>query len=151
MKKIFSIAVVAALSTGCASVSMESIEQSNRLKQFDPPPEGKAGLYIYRDSVLGSALKKDVWVDDECIGETSPHMFFYHVVEGDKEHKLSTESEFSPNDLLITTKSGENYFFEQYIKMGMFVGGANIEQVTEEKGKAAISNLGLAKQGSCSK
>lgn len=35
--------------------------------------------------------------------------------------------------------------------MGVFVGGANLELVDEEKGKNDIATLEMAKQGFCSK
>ncbi|XOC77871.1 DUF2846 domain-containing protein [Haemophilus influenzae] len=57
---------------------------------------------------------------------------------------MSTESEFSNNDLNIKTESGKNYFIRQYIKFGVFAGGANLEQVSEEEGKKAISKLNMA-------
>jgi len=129
---------------------MENVEKSNQAKQFDPPSSGNSGLYIYRDSFVGQALKKDIWVNGKCIGESAPDTFFYEEVTGDKEHKISTESEFSPNDLIVKTETGKNYFIEQYIKLGVFVGGAGVELVSEEKGKAAVSKLGLAKKGTCS-
>ncbi len=137
--------------SGCASVPMESPEKSKLTKQFNAPPEGKAGLYIYRSSGVGTALKKDIWVNGKCIGETAPNMFFYEAVNGNEEHKISTESEFSPNDLSVTTKTGQNYFINQYIKIGLFVGGAGIELVDENKGKKDVSELELAIKGTCSK
>jgi hydroxypyruvate isomerase len=36
------------------------------------------------------------------------------------------------------------------MKMGVFVGGANLEVVGEEEGKAAINSLEMAKKGTCS-
>ncbi|MBT5469805.1 MAG: DUF2846 domain-containing protein [Nitrospina sp.] len=85
------------------------------------------------------------------MGETAPDVFFYEAVEGDTSHKVSTESEFSPNDLLIKVKSGMNYFIRQYIKIGLFVGGAGLELVDEEEGKKDVSKLGMATKGTCSK
>ena len=70
---------------------------------------------------------------------------------GGKEHKVSTESEFSPNDLLLKVDSGQNYFVRQYIKLGVFVGGAGVELVDGAKGKEEVATLELAKKGSCSK
>ncbi len=137
--------------SGCATVPMEPKEVSTRAKSFNLPSEGTAGIYIYRDSMLGAALKKDIWVDDKCIGESAPHVFFYEDVKGNQEHKISTESEFSPNDLLVKAESGKNYFIRQYIKMGAFVGGANLELMEEEEGKKAVSELEMAKRGACSK
>ncbi len=71
-------------------------------------------------------------------------------VEGNKEHTLSTESEFSPNDVVIKTERGELYFVEQYIKMGAFVGGAGLKQADTETGKKEVLKHKLAKQGKCS-
>jgi len=143
-------AVAITFLSGCASVPTESPEKENIAKEFNPPAEGNSGIYIYRAGGPGGALKKDIWIDDKCIGETAPHVFFYEEVSGDQEHKISTESEFSPNDLLVKTESGKNYFVNQYIKMGAFVGGANLEVVDEEKGKKAVSKSKMAIKGNCS-
>ena len=149
-KHVVAAALAAALISGCASVPMESKEASVKAKQFNPPAAGNAGLYIYRDSFVGKALKKDVWLDGKCLGETAPDVFFYDEVKGDQEHKVSTESEFSPNDLAIQTAAGQNYFIRQYIKLGVFVGGANLELINEAEAKKAISSLELAQKGTCS-
>lgn len=149
-RKLALIVMVSFLFAGCASVPMESSERSMEVQKFNPPGEGMSGLYIYRSGSFGGALKKDVWVDGKCIGETAPNVFFYEEVEGDKEHKISTESEFSPNDLLLKAKSGMLYFIRQYIKMGVFVGGAGLELVDEEEGKKAVSELNMAAKGTCS-
>lgn len=151
LKKIAFIALASTLFAGCASVPMESAERTAEAQRFNPPSEGKSGLYIYRYGGMGTALKKDVWVDGQCIGQTAPNVFFYKEVEGDKEHKISTESEFSPNDLLVNVKSGMLYFIRQYIKIGVFVGGAGLDLVDEEEGKNAVRDLKMAINGTCSK
>ena len=116
-KVIAAVVVSASLMGGCTSVPMELKETSEQAKKFNLPPEGKAGLYIYRAGSFGGALKKDVWLNGECLGETAPNMFFYEEINGDSEYKVSTESEFSANDLVITAKKGQNYFVSQYIKI----------------------------------
>ncbi|MDN5092993.1 DUF2846 domain-containing protein [Aliarcobacter butzleri] len=153
MKKLVFLSIVTftILFSGCASVKMALPEESNQAKQFNQVENGKAGIYIYRDSTLGGALKKKVYIDDKCIGETAPNVFFYEQVEGNKEHKISTQSEFSNNDLLLKTQSGKNYFIRQYIKMGVFVGGANLELIDEDKAKESISKLDMALKGICDK
>lgn len=135
---------------GCASVPMESSQKSSDVKKFLPPADGKSGLYIYRYGSFGGALKKDVWVDGKCIGETAPNVFFFEEVAANQEHKISTESEFSPNDLLLKTEGGKNYYIQQYIKFGLAVGGAGVKVVDEAEGQKQISGLGLATQGHCS-
>ncbi len=150
-KPIATIIFASLLFAGCATVPMESMELSNKAKEFNPPSEGHAGLYIFRVAGVGTALKKDVWVDDKCIGETAQDVFFYEEVTGGELHKVSTESEFSPNILEVKTESGEHYFIKQYIKLGVFVGGAKLELVDDEKGREYVSKIKLAKKGKCSK
>jgi hypothetical protein len=150
--KIVSLAILSAavLLTGCASVTMAPQEESSKAKQFAQPGGNNAGLYVYRNSFAGKALKKDIWVDGKCVGESAPDVFFYTEVEGGKTHKIDTESEFSPNTLEFMVDTGKNYFVRQYMKMGVFVGGAGLEQVSEEEGKRDIAPLELAKSGTCS-
>ena len=151
MKKIVTIILLSALFAGCASVKMESKDASDKLKQFAPPSIGNSGLYLYRDSSFGAALKKNIFVDGQCVGQSAPNVFFYTEVAGGKVHVISTESEFSPNTLALMIDAGKNYFIRQYIKMGLFVGGADLEAMSEENGKLAISQLELAAGGTCSK
>ena len=148
--KLTGVIVTSLLFVGCASVPMERTELSDKARTFVSPSNGNAALYIYRSGSLGGALKKDVWVDGKCIGESAPNIFFLEEVPGSMEHKVSTESEFSPNDLIIKTDSGKNYFIRQYIKFGVFVGGAGLELVDEDKGKEEVATLHLAKKGTCS-
>ncbi len=148
-KKINAV-LLSLLLVGCASVPMESSQKTSDAKQFLPPSEGKAGLYIYRYGTFGAALKKDVWLDGKCVGETARNVFFYEEVDGGVEHKISTESEFSPNDLLLKTENGKHYFIQQYIKFGAFVGGAGLKLVDEKDAKKQIEELSLATKGNCS-
>lgn len=151
-KKLVTVTFLAAFLHGCASVPMETNQASIKAKQFDTPAAGSANLYIYRATSVGQALKKDIWLNDECLGETANNVFFLKEIIADgTEHQLSTESEFSPNHLLIKADSGKNYFVEQYIKMGVFVGGANLRLVDEAKAKSKIAKLKLATPGRCSK
>lgn len=151
MKSKLALAVaVMSLLAGCASVPMESADLSTSAKKFAPPAAGTAGLYIYRSGSFGAALKKDIRIDGRCIGESAANVFFYEEVPGDMDHRISTESEFSPNDLTIKTVTGKTYFVRQYMKMGLFVGGAGLELVEDEKGKKDVSELNLARKGTCS-
>lgn len=137
--------------TGCASVDMANKDESDKAKQFSAPSAGNSGVYVYRNSFVGKALKKDIWINGDCLGESASDVFFYTQVEGGKKHKIETESEFSPNALEVFMEVGKNYFVRQFIKMGVFAGGADLEQVTEEQGKADVAKLDMAQPGNCSK
>jgi hypothetical protein len=136
--------VVTSYLTGCASVPMASIQEDQKRKEFSSPSSGYSGIYIYRNSSFGAALKKSLFINDELIGETARMTYYFKEVKPG-HHKLSTESEFSNNNLMLETKTGKNYFVQQYIKMGAFVGGANLELKSEEEGKKGVLECKLAK------
>jgi len=144
-KIIIGAAVIAvSLLSGCASVPMASNEQDTALKQFSPPAGDKAGLYIFRNTFVGQALKKTLSIDGTVIGATANKTYFYReIMPG--QHKLSTESEFGDNSITLLADGGKNYFVEQYIKMGAFVGGAGLKIVSEEEGKRGVLECRLAK------
>lgn len=125
------------LVSGCASVPMGSAEEDLTLKQFPTPSQDAAGLYVYRDSFMGKALKKSLYLDGRLLGETANGVYFYEVIEPG-QHTLSTESEFGDNSISLMANAGENYFVEQYIKMGVFTGGAGLKVVDEAEGMKSV-------------
>jgi len=135
--------VGAAFLNGCASVPMASLEDDTARKNFSSPSPGTAGLYIYRNTNLGGALKKFIYIDGELVAETGPMTYFYFEVQGGKR-KLSTESEFSENDLIVEVENGKNYFVQQAIKLGVFVGGAKLVLVPEAEGTKGVLECKLA-------
>jgi hypothetical protein len=147
----FLLVPILVIVSGCASVPLESAQITKVAKQFDPPSDGKSGLYIYRNTAYGGAARTDVMVDGYCIGSSAPYVFFYEEVEGDKSYKVSTkfpweESPDPDNDLLIKVKSGIHYFFQQYLHM---IGGTGVDLVDEEQGKEEVSKLDMAAKVGC--
>jgi len=144
-KAIFGALIISVtLLIGCATVPMAPVEQDSARKAFSQPAADKAGLYIFRTSGVGSALTKRVYVDGVLLGETAPKTFFYKEVTSG-QHQISTQSEFSDNAITFQAEVGKNYFARQYIKMGVFVGGANLEMVPEQEGMEEVRKCGLAK------
>ena len=143
--KTLMLAAALALLTGCASVvPMAPKEQDAASKTFNAPAANMAGVYIYRNSFMGKAIKKRLSIDNVAIGETA-NMVYFHKEVAPGEHVLATQSEFGDNVLKFTAESGKSYFFEQYIKMGAFVGGAGLQAVTEEEGKKNVLQCSEAK------
>ncbi|MET1077276.1 MAG: DUF2846 domain-containing protein [Pseudomonas sp.] len=137
------IAIGLALLSGCASVPMAPKERDAELKTFKAPPQDQAALYIYRNSMVGQALKKGVSIDGKMIGETANNVYFYQLLSPGT-HTLATESEFSDNAISLNAKGGETYFARQAIKMGAFVGGAKLEMVTAAVGRKEVLRSQLA-------
>jgi hypothetical protein len=131
------------LFTGCVSVPLASYEADQAAKKFTEPTDGTASIYIYRNSFVGQGLLKTVRLDNHPIGDTANMVYFHRTVKPG-QHQLSTESEFGYNTLNFTANAGMTYFFEQYIKMGAFVGGANLKEVPKAEGKSNVLKCRLA-------
>jgi len=128
----------------CATVEMESVEQDALRKEFADPSNGKAGLYIFRNSIFGAAIKKSLTVNGIPAGSPAVNTFLY--VETDPGSILvSTVSEFGYNDITVDAAAGQNYFVRQYLKMGLLMAGADVEEVSIEKGKKGVMECKLAK------
>jgi hypothetical protein len=132
-----------ALLSACASVPLAPKEKDVAAKTFTKPQNDKANLYIFRNCFVGQALKKSVFIDNQVIGESANKVYFFKQL-APGTHKISTESEFGNNDLEISLAGGQQYFVEQYIKMGAFKGGANLRVVSDSEGRKAIADCNLA-------
>lgn len=60
-------------------------------------------------------------------------------------HFLQTESEFSENSLRLNAEEGINYYFSQRMKWGVFLGGATLRNIPEDKAQRDIRELERAK------
>lgn len=122
---------------------MATLEEDAIRKAFVAPSKGLSGIYIYRNSTFGSALKKSISINSVAVGQTAPMTYFYTEVEpGDQT--ISTESEFSDNNLVITTEPDKLYFVKQSIKLGVFIGGAKLTQVEDDVGKEGVLECDMA-------
>jgi len=121
---------------GCGSVPLAPQEQDAASKQFKLPAKDMAGIYIYRNGSYGGSAKKLVKIDDVIIGETVKETYFHREVKPGA-HVIATNSEFGDNSLSFNADPGRNYYFRQYIKLGVFSAGADIEAVTDAVGKRA--------------
>jgi hypothetical protein len=46
-------------------------------------------------------------------------------------------------------EAGKHYFIRQFIKMGVMVGGSDLEKMPEVQGQKAVAKLNMAKPGQC--
>lgn len=140
---LLSAAVAAILSSGCASVPMDTPEHDAAAKRFDPPPAGYSGLYIYRNAMLGTAVKKTVWVDGQYLGPLGYDTFFYRLVKPGP-HTIATQSEWGVNETDFEAEEGRNFFFQQKFLFGLFQARAQLYEVPEGKGMKHAAKLKLA-------
>ncbi|MFA0118287.1 GNA1162 family protein [Vibrio breoganii] len=136
-----------------AFIPYESKEESLEAKKFDAPVKGKSNIYIYRKphaQPIVQGIKRSVWVDEECLGDTATSSFFKVTVDTGKEYTLTSQSEYSNNSTQFDVQEDGNYFFEQEFTMGMSVPASSLKKREDETAKKDIHFLSLAKKATCS-
>ena len=149
LKLVGAIVSVSILLGGCVSVPTYSDTEKVQALESQPK-DGFSRIYVYRDNTpFGAALRKDIAIDGKCLGQSSMGVFFFRDVTGNCEHEVSTQSEFSPNSLTLYTEANKKYYLRQYMKLGVFVGGANLEVISEEEALKDLEKCKLAVPGTC--
>jgi hypothetical protein len=140
--KQLSLALIAVLAlAGCASVPMGDPKRDAELKSFSVAPD-KAGIYIYRNESMGGAVKMDVSLDGQIIGQTAAKTYFYKdVVPG--KHTISSTAE-NTDTLEVEVKPGTLAFIWQEVKMGVLYARTKLHLVSEDEGKKGVQESSLA-------
>lgn len=141
MKKFFVAVAIAVNLVGCASVNMGTPQADAAAKQFVAPTD-KAGLYIYRNESMGSAVKMDVDVDGKPIGQTVAKTFLYKEVPAGK-HTIVSKAE-NDSTLEVDAKPGTLYYIWQEVKMGVLSARSKLQLVDASTGKAGVNESKLA-------
>jgi hypothetical protein len=135
-KPLLALVVAAALlASGCASVPMADTTQDTAAKTFVAPRD-KAGIYIFRNETFGAAVKMDVFVDGQPLGETVAKSYFYVEVEpGIRTVTGKSENESS---VRFHALAGKLYFIWQEVKMGLLYARNELKLVDEKEGRTGV-------------
>jgi hypothetical protein len=138
------VAMILMLLGGCAAtVPMMPDSFDLAAKEF-LPRTGKANLFITRTSSLGFAVLFKVHLDGKLVGSIVPSTYLLFEVEPGT-HQVAVITEESQDAVEITSEAGRNYFVDVVPKFGWAHARAGLEQLTEEKGKAAVREAKCAK------
>ncbi|MET4675675.1 MULTISPECIES: DUF2846 domain-containing protein [unclassified Luteibacter] len=131
---VWAIAAACAVS-GCASVHKAGQDADARAKRFAPVPD-KAVVYIYRNEILGTAIKLPVLVDGIAVGDTGPNSFLEVAVLGGN-HIITSKGE-TDSTLSLATTAGQVYYVWQEVKVGMWAASSLLHRVDETKGQKGV-------------
>ena len=101
------------------------------------PPNPELGrIFFYRPSALGAAIRPDVMLNGEKVGEAISHGFFY-VDRSPGNYEAVTSTEVSRKVSFILEK-GQTRFIRFNISFGFFVGHVYGELVDQNVGMEEI-------------
>ena len=114
--RLLALLMIAAAVTGCAS--------GIRYTEFQPkmpgPSQDMGRIFLYRPSALGAALRPDVMLNNEKIGEAIAHGFFY-VDRKPGEYQVVTSTEVE-RKLSFVLDKGQTRYVRFSVSFGFFVG-----------------------------
>jgi hypothetical protein len=128
--------------SGCARVPMASKEADLAAKEFKAPTNGKAGVYIYRNEIMGAAIRMRLAIDEQPLGRTAKKTYHYveltpgnHTIKGTAENDSVLDVNLSANKL---------HYIWQEVKMGFLYARNKLQLVDEEKGQKGVLESKLA-------
>ena len=133
--------LAASLATGCASVNMADPAQDAARKAF-VAPAGKAGVYIYRNESMGSAIKMPVTINGQMVGQTAANTYLYKEVEPGKL-KIESLTEGKENKIEVEAQPGTLIYIWQEVKMGLWAAASKLHLVTPEVGQKGVKETKL--------
>ena len=114
---------------------MATPELDKQAKEFKAKPDSSI-LYIYRNEFIGSAVRMDVVVDNELLGETKGgHFMWVELPPGNHEVMSRAERNATVN---VKTEPGKIYYVWQEATMGVWYARTDIHQVDEQTGKKGV-------------
>ncbi|MFO1250527.1 MAG: DUF2846 domain-containing protein [Inhella sp.] len=125
---------------GCASVNMADTQQDAAAKQFKVAAD-QAGIYIYRNESMGAAVKMDVSINGQEVGQTVANSYIFKAVPPGKT-VISSKAE-NTETLEIDAKPGALYYIWQEVKMGVLYARNKLHQVTEAEGRKGVNETKL--------
>ncbi len=127
--------------SGCASVAMVDPQRDAAANTFVAPAD-KAGLYIYRNESMGAAVKMDVAIDGQAVGQTAANTYLYKEVAPGK--RVITSSAENTATLEVDARPGALYYVWQEVKMGVLYARSKLHLVGEEEGKKGVLETRMA-------
>ncbi len=141
MKKLLAVAVLALNLVGCATVNMGDAKQDAALKTFKAPRD-KAGVYVYRNETIGAAIKMNVEVDGQPIGQTGANTYLYKEVSPGK-HTFTSNAE-NDSTIEVDAKPGTLLYIWQEVKMGFGSARSKLQLVERAQGQKGVLETKLA-------
>ena len=121
----------------CASVTLAPSTQDVAGKQFAPPPDGQAALYIFREGIFGSAVLLPVSVGQRAIGALAVDTWFLIEVPPGSYDVRCVGGE-NADSRTVQLAPSETRYVEAAVRPGFLASRCAVLEVAAETGRKAI-------------
>jgi len=139
-KYIFIVIPLLMILTSCGTSQFAKKELDLEAKQFNINQD-KSNVYIYRPKVLNFNTEMAVEIDGKHAANTEDATFIFQSLEPGK-HIITAHGE-GTNEIVITTKAGENYYILLDVRLGVFIPTPVMKLVDAKTGQAGIKKCKL--------
>jgi hypothetical protein len=137
------LAALGASAVGCASVPLASAEQDTWAKTARAPG-GFGSVYVYRNEYFGAAIMITIRMDGEVAGETAPNTYFrWDLPPGEHLLEAYTDITRDRSTLRINVTPGTSHYVWQEMKMGLYAGRPQLQEVDPTTGREAVGGCKL--------
>jgi len=98
-------------------------------KREGAPTETEALVYVFRPATVGGAIKTWAFADDQLLGVSKSHGYYYELVPPGK-HVIWAKAE-NTSGLDVELQAGQTYYFKAAIKMGFGKARVKLIQIDE--------------------
>jgi hypothetical protein len=106
-------------------------------KQFVAVP-GKANIYVYRGSGLGTAVLFEAILDGRVAGSLAPNTYLLLSVSPG-QHMLIVKSDENSQQQKIVAEAGKQYFFKVSPDLGWIRARVLLQPADEQEGRRGVS------------
>ena len=132
--RLLAILVFVTAVTGCAS----GIKYTEFQQKMPSISQDTGRIFFYRPSSFGAAIRPDVMLNNEKVGEAISHGFFYVDLKPG-EYKVVTSTEVE-RTLSFVLDKGQTRYVRFSVSMGFFVGHVYGELVEPDVGMKEIED-----------
>ncbi len=122
--------------------SKKAIENAPNVELVQPPSD-KAVVYLIRPSMLGQLINTKVEIDGQYVGKTKGKQYLYTILDPGA-HTITSIAE-NTSEVPIELEAGQQYFFEQEIKMGVLKARNELVRIDEADARIKIQKCKLSK------
>lgn len=140
MKNMILILLVLSLFVACTSIPVADPSLDTKAKAFQADPEG-AIVYVYRNEKLGGAVRMDVLLNNQFLGETRTGYFMWLQLPPG-EYTLTSRAENS-DQIDLDVEAGEVYYVRQEANMGVTYSRIKLHLVDAATGQKGINECSL--------
>lgn len=145
MKRLAAIVVSAASLVGCALVPIGDARQDATLKTFSVAPD-RAGIFIYRNEIIGLAARMNVQLDGVPLGQTVGKTYLYREVAPGR-HTITSSAE-NTDTLDLDVEAGSLAYVWQQVTWGMLAPRNKLHLVSEAQGRQGVLEARLVQSRS---